>query len=157
MWEQNEKKKYHCSSHILFHNPIWVSDTSLFFQKIILTIFWLHRIHFSSKEHHPDLQVMVLEPVNLPDLPHLRLGIPQLLHIQYCGKNMCYTGWPKPNCHFRWPSNNPNHPKINIYFPKGSHWFLDDFWTIEKQVWLGWPCTVYTIYHFMCIRITNSI
>ena len=69
-------------------------------------------------------------------------------------KKYVLQGDPNQTVVFKWPNN---HPKINIYFPKGSHWFLDDFWTIEKQVWLGWPCTVYTIYHFMCIRITNSI
>ena len=33
---------------------------------------------------------MVLEPANLPDLLHLRLGILQLLHIRYCGKEKIY-------------------------------------------------------------------
>ena len=33
---------------------------------------------------------MVLEPANLPDLLHLRLGILQLLHIRYCGEEKIY-------------------------------------------------------------------
>ena len=77
---------------------------------------------------------MVLEPANLPDLLHLRLGILQLLHIRYCGEEKIYgySVTPMKVWFLICPIVNYNDelPKIESTCMK----IPTDFWMILTQI-----------------------